>query len=63
MDFLFELVSFFSLVDFFTVFFNELVDNRAVVEQIAQRLVVVDSRDDIREQARDICGNEPFFVF
>ena len=40
----------------------ELVDNVAVVEEVGKSLVVVDSRDDVREKPRDVRRDEPFLV-
>ena len=47
-----ELFRFFGLV---CVFLNQFVDNRAVIEKVAEALVVMDSCDYICEQTGYIC--------
>lgn len=41
----------------------ELFDDVAVVEQIAERLIMMNARDDVRKKSRNVRVDVPFFVF
>lgn len=56
---------FYLCLGFFSIvrLFNQLVDNRSVVQKIAQALVVMNSCNYIRKKTRNICAYKPFFFF